>query len=76
MIDNQSPDQVIEVRLNGDPHQLPLECTVSSLVKSLPVEPTAVAVELNRTIVARSLHETTIIEPGDHIEVVTIIGGG
>ncbi|HIC23731.1 MAG TPA: sulfur carrier protein ThiS [Planctomycetes bacterium] len=66
----------MEVCLNGDPQQLPLGCTVSSLVKSLPVEPTAVAVELNRTIVARSLHETTIIEPGDHIEVVTIIGGG
>jgi len=76
MIDNQSPDEGIEVCLNGDPQQLPLGCTVSSLVKSLPVEPTAVAVELNRTIVARSLHETTIIEPGDHIEVVTIVGGG
>ena len=76
MTENQSPDNGIEVLLNGEPHQLAVDCTVSALVKSLAVEPTAVAVEINRTIVARSLHETTVIEPGDHIEVVTIVGGG
>ncbi len=54
MTENQSPDTGIEVRLNGEPHHLAVDCTVSALVKSLAVEPTAVAVEINRTIVARS----------------------
>ena len=75
-IDYQLPDKGIEVHLNGEPHLLPFNCTVSALVRSLPVEPTAVAVERNRTIVPRSLHEKTILEPGDQIEVVTIVGGG
>jgi len=35
-----------------------------------------VAVERNRVIVPRSLHQETILESGDHIEIVTIVGGG
>ncbi|MEC9477394.1 MAG: sulfur carrier protein ThiS [Planctomycetota bacterium] len=69
-------EEQIEVHLNGEPQRLPVHCTVSALVGSLPVEPTAVAVERNRVIVPRSLHQETILESGDHIEIVTIVGGG
>ncbi|MGE4618935.1 MAG: sulfur carrier protein ThiS [Planctomycetota bacterium] len=73
---DRASEASIEVHLNGEPHTLPAACTVSQLVKSLPVEPTAVAVERNRSIVPRSLHENTAIEAGDQIEIVTIVGGG
>ncbi len=66
----------IEVRLNGKSHTLPQGSTVAELIVSLPVEPTAIAVEQNRQIVPRSLHPATTIEAGDELEVVTIVGGG
>ncbi len=71
-----SSSPVIEVFLNGDVHQLASGSTVSSLLDQLPIEPSAVAVERNRQIVPRSLHPSTVIEAGDHLEVVTIVGGG
>ncbi len=67
---------MIEVLLNGDAHQLASGSTVASLLDQLPIEPTAVAVERNRQIVPRSLHSSTVIEVGDQLEVVTIVGGG
>ncbi len=66
----------IEVRLNGKSHTLPKGSTVAELIVTLPVEPTAIAVEQNRQIVPRSLHPATTIEAGDELEVVTIVGGG
>ena len=74
--DSSASEKDIEVCLNGKPHRIPINCSVSTLVSSLPMEPTAVAVERNRIIVPRSLHEETILEPGDQIEIVTIVGGG
>ncbi|OUU20039.1 MAG: thiamine biosynthesis protein ThiS [Planctomycetia bacterium TMED53] len=65
-----------EIQLNGEVHQIEAETSVLDLVNSLPINPIAVAVERNKKIVPRSLHAETIIEAGDHIEVVTIVGGG
>ena len=65
-----------EIQLNGEVHQIEAETSVLDLVNSLPINPIAVAVERNKRIVPRSLHAETIIEAGDQIEVVTIVGGG
>jgi sulfur carrier protein len=35
-----------------------------------------VAVERNREVVPRALHESTVLSPGDRLEVVTFVGGG
>lgn len=74
--DQPTSEEEIEVHLNGKPHRLPSDCSVSALIRSLAVETTAVAVERNRMIVPRSLHEETILEADDEIEIVTIVGGG
>ncbi len=65
-----------EIQLNGEAHQIEAESTVLDLVNSLPIDPIAVAVERNKRIVPRSLHAETTLQPGDQIEVVTIVGGG
>lgn len=35
-----------------------------------------VAVELNGEIVVKSRYETTILRDGDHVEIVSFVGGG
>jgi len=35
-----------------------------------------VAVEVNRTLVRRADHAACALQPGDHVEVVTLVGGG
>jgi thiamine biosynthesis protein ThiS len=67
---------VFEVRLNGESHPVHPGTTVAALIEELAIESTAVAVERNRKIVPRSLHPSTVIEVGDELEVVTIVGGG
>ena len=34
------------------------------------------AVELNRKVCPKRLHEQTTLNPGDILEIVTIVGGG
>jgi len=40
------------------------------------LQPKFLAVELNRRVVPRAEHPTTVLVDGDRIEVVTLVGGG
>ena len=66
----------MNIVLNGDPHSAPEGATVLTLLASLALEPTRVAVELNGQIVKRALWAETLIEPGAKIEIVQFVGGG
>ena len=66
----------IEIRLNGEPRRLPQGSSVSELIATLELLPEQVAVERNHRLVRRSEHEATRLEPGDEVEVVTLVGGG
>ncbi|MDC3252073.1 MAG: sulfur carrier protein ThiS [Planctomycetota bacterium] len=68
--------ELIEIQLNGEVHQIEKTASVLDLVNSMPLESAAVAVERNRAIVPKSQHGDTLLQPGDHIEIVTIVGGG
>jgi thiamine biosynthesis protein ThiS len=67
---------VIEIQLNGAPHQINAASTVASLVASLGLEPTKVAVERNLEIVPKSTYGDTVLNAGDRIEIVHFVGGG
>jgi sulfur carrier protein len=62
--------------LNGDPHELAAGTTVAALIASLGLDPRQVAVERNRDIVPRATYADTELADGDHLEVVTFVGGG
>lgn len=62
--------------LNGEETQTPDGSTVSSLLLSLELAPTEVAVERNKTIVPRAEYGDTALSDGDALEVVTFVGGG
>jgi sulfur carrier protein len=66
----------MQVIVNSAPMELPPGVTVAGLLERLQVPRTRVAVEVNRLIVRRAQHPETVLNEGDEIEVVTLVGGG
>ena len=65
----------MKLTLNGNAHDTDAK-TVRDLVEELTLGQQAVAVELNREIVPKRIHETIKLKDGDVVEVVTLVGGG
>ena len=66
----------LRLRMNGELREVAQGATVADLVADLGLKPEQVAVERNRQIVRRPDHAETLLEDGDHLEVVTFFGGG
>lgn len=66
----------MHIQLNGEPLELPDGQSVADLLQRLDLVGGRLAVELNRDIVPRSQHATTLLAEGDQVEVVHAIGGG
>ena len=66
---------MINITLNGEPHEI-MPGSVMSLLDSLEIPPTKIAVERNREIVPKSLFAETDLCDGDRIEIVQFVGGG
>ena len=66
----------MQIQLNGEPYELPAGETVADLLARLELTGRRLAVELNRDIVPRSAHASTVLTEGDQVEVVHAIGGG
>ena len=66
----------MQIRLNGERHDLPNLVSVRVLLDELGLDRERVAVEVNRRILKRSEFEAITIEDGDEVEVVTFVGGG
>ena len=66
----------MKVTINGESKELREGMTVKALLQELNTPVVGVAVELNRAIVPRSLHSSTVLEEGDLLEIVKMVGGG
>jgi sulfur carrier protein len=66
----------ISVHINGEARTLGAATTVADLVAALAPAGRKLAVERNGEIVPKSLHATTVLAPGDRLEVVIAVGGG
>ena len=66
----------MEIIVNGQPFQLPAGTTVADLMQQLNLQPRFVAVERNLQLLPRGQHAQCVLEPGDRLEVVTLVGGG
>lgn len=64
------------VSVNGEPLQVPRECTVAQLLQQLDMSGRRVAVALNRDVVPRSRFGDCTIAAGDHLEILEAVGGG
>jgi sulfur carrier protein len=64
------------VMVNGRQQAWRPGLTLAELLAGLGVERAAAAVERNEHVVRRADLARTVIEPGDRIEIVRLVGGG
>jgi thiazole synthase len=64
------------IHLNGEAREVPDNLNLTALLEWLKMPADRVAVERNREIASRSTWDQTIVQPGDHLEVVHFVGGG
>ena len=72
----QVGEAVIRVVVNGEECDVPDRLTVAGLLAHLDLPTRFIAVERNREIVPRAEHGATLVENGDRLEIVTMVGGG
>src|SRR5215471_15794238 len=66
----------IEIRLNGEIHELPESLNIAQLLEHFDLPKDRVAVERNRSIVPKQQWEAIALAEGDELEVVHFVGGG
>lgn len=62
--------------INGNEEDVETGTSVSALIARFNLQPKHVAVEINLELVPRSTFDATVINEGDRIEIVTLVGGG
>ena len=66
----------MKIIYNGTPQEVDEGTTVAALLAQLELVPRYVAVELNEQVVPRAHHADCHLHAGDHVEIVTLVGGG
>jgi sulfur carrier protein len=66
----------MQIKLNGEPRDIPNHCTAEELVALLDLTGKRLAMEVNRDIVPRSAYAAHRLHEGDEVEIVHAIGGG
>jgi sulfur carrier protein len=67
---------MISLQINGKRVDLERATRLLDYLDALGVNPRAVAVEHNGTIIERSAYETLTLQEGDQVEIVRMVGGG
>jgi len=70
---DQLPARII---VNDRERTVPPGTSVTKLLEELGLPTKFLAVELNRQVIPRANHATTVLLDGDQVEVVTLVGGG
>src|SRR5436190_2359615 len=65
-----------EITVNGESRKLPRPLLLVELLAELGLDSSHIAVEVNREVVPRRAHAVQTIQPGDAVEIVTLVGGG
>ena len=66
----------MEIIVNDEAREIPDGSTVAELLALLQMEPRYLAVERNLELIPRARHGECVLEPGDRLEIVTLVGGG
>lgn len=69
-------DTSIEIVVNGAKRRIPAGMSLQGLIEELKLPWKFVAAERNRQLVPRPQHGGCILQPGDELEIVTLVGGG
>ena len=66
----------MRIRVNGEDKEIADGLSVAGLLDELQIRAGRVVVELNRDIVRRDVHASTLLKEGDSLEIVHFVGGG
>lgn len=66
----------MKLTVNGQTTHTPDHQSVRDLVERLGLGERPVAVEVNQDLIPRKQHPQTLLQDGDTIEIVTLVGGG
>jgi sulfur carrier protein len=66
----------MKIRVNGEEKEIADGLSLARLLEELLIRPGRVVVELNRDIVSRDAHGSTLLKEGDALEIVHFVGGG
>ncbi|MCS7238789.1 MAG: sulfur carrier protein ThiS [Thermoguttaceae bacterium] len=72
----QTETKKILVHINGQAQEVPAGLTVAALLERYDLARRPLAVEINGDVVPREKHAQRELQPGDRIEIVTLVGGG
>ena len=67
---------MVEFEFNGKLHKSPQQTTIRGLLENSRIESRYCAVEVNEEILPKDQYDLYCVQPGDRIEVVTLVGGG
>jgi len=66
----------MQVNVNGDRVEIPVNATIEQLLGQLELNTRAIAVEVNEQLQPRDTHATFVLSENDRLEIVTLVGGG
>ncbi|EDX84594.1 thiamine biosynthesis protein ThiS [Synechococcus sp. PCC 7335] len=76
MISQTSPSEDIALQVNGETKFCLASTSLSDFLVQIGLNPRLIAIEYNGEILTRALWSETTLQPGDQLEIVTIVGGG
>jgi thiamine biosynthesis protein ThiS len=71
-----TPAVTIAISVNGEPYAAASGATVQDVLISLGLAGRPLAVEVNERVVPRAALAGCMLEAGDRVEIVTLVGGG
>ncbi len=66
----------MEIRLNGKTREVAEGISIRQLLDELGLHPMRVAVQWNEDIIKRDRYGEVVLQPGDAVEILTIMAGG
>ncbi len=66
----------MNIQVNGEQKQFEKGTTVFGLIETLNLIPQATVVQRNDDVVMRKNYPDTVLNEGDNIELVRVVGGG
>jgi len=66
----------MQIRLNGKAREVAEGVSIRQLLDELELHPMRVAVQRNEEIIKRDRYGEVVLQPGDAVEILTIMAGG
>ena len=66
----------MKIVVNGEAREVEAGMSVRRLIEQMAPRGAACAAEVNRELVARRDQEKKVLQEGDSVEIVTLVGGG